>query len=331
MVREARPVLDRHAPVRARLHPRDRPAVGGQERLRPLPPAIAQQLSARRGPISGSARTWSACRCSTTPPARRRSPAGVVRTGASGDGRPSPARRCRSSRSSSGTTPRSRTSWPAVGPLADTLGFTVKNVTYRLDEEVAHLAGKERRDARRGRRTAGRRSTPTRRWPRRSSASPARPTASSRSRGSDARAAGRQAARRPCRGLRGEADHLRRHPGRPRCRSSPRRSGPARRPADGGMPRSPSTSSGSSRSTPSPAGCTSTSTTTGCSTSGRRCRSTGRRSTCTGCSVSRPSDRTARSRSPSATSPRTRSGRSTPSTRTTSSCSRSPAAARRSG
>ena len=29
-----------------------------------------------------------------------------------------------------------------IGPLADSLGFTVKNVTYRVEEEVAHLAAK---------------------------------------------------------------------------------------------------------------------------------------------------------------------------------------------
>ena len=39
-----------------------------------------------------------------------------------------------------------------VGPLADTLGFTVKNVTYRLEEQVAPLAQSQRRDARRCRR-----------------------------------------------------------------------------------------------------------------------------------------------------------------------------------
>ena len=37
LVREARPVLHRHAPVRARVHPGDRPALGGEERLRALP------------------------------------------------------------------------------------------------------------------------------------------------------------------------------------------------------------------------------------------------------------------------------------------------------
>ena len=50
VVREARPQLDRHAPVRARLHPRDRPAVGGQERLRALPPAGREALGPRAHP-----------------------------------------------------------------------------------------------------------------------------------------------------------------------------------------------------------------------------------------------------------------------------------------
>ena len=42
--------------------------------------------------------------------------------------------------SSSATTPPSPTSSPPSGPLADTLGFTVKNVTYRVEEEVDRLA-----------------------------------------------------------------------------------------------------------------------------------------------------------------------------------------------
>ena len=38
-----------------------------------------------------------------------------------------------------------------IGPLADSLGFTVKNVTYRVEEEVDRLAAEQRRDARRRR------------------------------------------------------------------------------------------------------------------------------------------------------------------------------------
>ena len=84
LVREARPLLHRHAPVRARLHAGHRPAVGGQERLRDLPPARPEALATWPAPISVCARTSSACRCSTTPRARPPSPAASSGTGAHG-------------------------------------------------------------------------------------------------------------------------------------------------------------------------------------------------------------------------------------------------------
>ena len=56
----------------------------------------------------------------------------------------------------------------AVGPLADSLGFTVKNVTYRLEEQIDALGQDERRDARRRRRRAAGDRHRRASWPRRS-------------------------------------------------------------------------------------------------------------------------------------------------------------------
>ena len=49
LVREARPVQHGHAPVRARLHPGDRPALGDQERLRHLRRPGTQGFRSRAG------------------------------------------------------------------------------------------------------------------------------------------------------------------------------------------------------------------------------------------------------------------------------------------
>ncbi len=106
----------------------------------------------------------------------------------------------------------------AIGPLADKLGFTVKNVTYRVEGEIERLKrlngvmlggaadGRPAIDTdikmaeamlsllRHHQRRAGRAGLP------------------------HPREARGQAARRPRRGHRGEADHLRRHPGAARFR-----------------------------------------------------------------------------------------------------------------
>ena len=104
---------DRHAPVRARLHPGDRPAVGG---------AAATSTPSTRSPAAFSDLAADAprrpqgpgerARCSTTPRARPRSPAAWCATGSATACRRCPAGRCRCFRSSSATTPRSPTSWP---------------------------------------------------------------------------------------------------------------------------------------------------------------------------------------------------------------------------
>ena len=270
----------------------------------------------------------------TTPPARRRSPAGASvdwrATGRPGDAR---AGRCRSSSSSSATTPRSPTSSPRSGPLAD---------TPRLHRQERHLPG----------RGGGRRASPAKNGVMLGGAGDGRPAIDTDEKMAEAiLTLLRHDERRtsPCRASApsrsgsarssSTSPRARRRSGSPsptprsrRCRSSPRRSGRAPRPAAGATRpftvnierlkpfhtltgrmhfyldhdwmqrprRGAADLPAAARHAPAV----------------RRAASSGR---------------TGPSRSPSATSRRTRSGRSTPSTRTTCSCSRSPAAARRCG
>ena len=214
LVREARPQHHRHAPVRARLQPRDRPAVRDPHRLRRLPRDRPPVLRAGPHPPRACAATSSPCRCSTTRPARPRSPAAGCSTGGPGSATPSRAGRCRASSSSSATTPAVADKMASIGPLIDRLGMTTKAVTYQPDEEVALPRREERRDARRrGRRAARRIDTDAK-------MAEAILALSGTTNGRlavaglpQAGAAHRHAARRPRRGQRGEADHLRRHPG----------------------------------------------------------------------------------------------------------------------
>ena len=214
LVREARPQHHRHAPVRARLQPRDRPAVRGPHRLRRLPRDRPPVLRAGPHPPRGAPRRRrraAAARHARRDRAARRPGAGLARRRGRGRAR---ARRCRTSSSSSATTRPSRTRWPSIGPLVDRLGH---------DDQGRHLpprrgdrlpVGEERGDARRRRRRPPGASTPTPRWPRRSSRCPA--TTNGRLAVQGFRQLERRTgtpARRPRRGQRGEADHLRRHPG----------------------------------------------------------------------------------------------------------------------
>ena len=102
----------------------------------------------------------------------------------------------------------------ALGPLLDTLGATTKGVTYDVDRRGRLPAPQERRRARRRRPTAARRSRATCTPARRSSRCPAPPTGTSPTQGFQTlekrtgHAAGRPGGR-----ARGQADHLRRHPG----------------------------------------------------------------------------------------------------------------------
>ena len=182
--------------------------------------AIARRvLRAGRAPTSACAATSSPCRCSTTPRARPAQPGGVVLDWRAGEVRAGArAGRCRTSSSSSATTRRSRDKMAALGPLVERLGLTTKAVTFHPDEEVAYLAREERGDARRRRPTAGRRSTPTPRWPRRSSRCPAPRTAGSpcRASGSWSGAPARRSPTSPRAARR--SGSLRRHPGPARSR-----------------------------------------------------------------------------------------------------------------
>ena len=182
-------------------------------------------------------------------PGETAQPGGHVATGPRAMSRRSPAGPCRLWPSSSATTPPSRTSSRAIGPLAETLGFTVKGVTYEVGHEVQQLARPRGRHARRRRRRAardrhrhedGRGDPDVQRHDERRAGRPGVPLPGE---------AGRQGPGRPRGGLGGEADHLRRHPGTPGAGRSPRRSGPGRRPAGGATRRSPSTSSASSPGT----------------------------------------------------------------------------------
>ena len=165
----------------------------------------------------------------------------------------------------------------SIGPLMESVGMLTKGVPYDGQPRDRHPAPAQRhRAARRRCRTAAARDRHPRRRrdpaPVRYDQRPPR-----HPRLQERREAHRHEAGRPRGRARGQADHLRRHPGRARSRSSPRPSGRDRSRAGAATRRSRSTSSGSSRSTPSPGDSSSTSTTTGSSAWARRCRSTGRR------------------------------------------------------
>ena len=264
LVREARPQHHRHAPVRPLVQPGDRAAVADPHRLGRLPDDRARRSASSPRRTSASAGTSWRCRCCTTPPTRWR-----TRTAWCATGRPASASRCRAC-----TMPKLvvvERDYPAVaakmsalGPLMDTLGATTKGVTYDARPRGRLPAAARTARCAAAPPTGGRRSS---RDVRRLRDDPRAVRHHQRAPGDAGlphpREAHRAADGRPGRRARGQADHLRRHPGPARRRSSPRRSGRAPRPAAGATRRSPSTSSGSSRGTRSPAASTSTSTTTG--------------------------------------------------------------------
>ncbi|GAB4004517.1 hypothetical protein GCM10029992_49790 [Glycomyces albus] len=129
LVREARPVDHRHASVRARLLPGDRPALAGAHRLRGVPVPRGAVLGARRGP-----------------PRHRHRPRGRAAP-ARHPGRTRPARRHRPDWKHAGATPVPGSTMPnivaverdypavaaklaAIGPLAETAGLAVKGVSF---------------------------------------------------------------------------------------------------------------------------------------------------------------------------------------------------------
>ena len=159
LVREARPVHHRHAPVRARLHPGDRPAVADPHRLRRLPRHRQGLLRAGRRPISASARTWSRCRCCTTRRTSWPPRADVCATGAD--------RRCaragpddaQARRRWSATTARSRRRWPRsarcwTGSARPPRGVTV-DVVRRDRADLRRINGTVRGGVADGRPSAG--------------------------------------------------------------------------------------------------------------------------------------------------------------------------------
>ena len=140
LVREARPVLDRHAPLRAlaSTRPSRRPweaRVG----LRPLRRPGRRVLPPGRGPPRRSAATSWPCRCSTTAPDECAQPGGRALDWAAGECDPVPGR----------TMPRLvvvERDYPhlvercrALGPLVDELGATTKGVRLPVGDEVGYL------------------------------------------------------------------------------------------------------------------------------------------------------------------------------------------------
>ena len=101
----------------------------------------------------------------------------------------------------------------ALGPLVDTLGATTKGVTFELGQAGRLPAGQERRRARR----RGRRPAVAEAGRQRLRGDPGAVRDHQRAPGhpglQDPREAHRGPAGRPGRGARGQADHLRRHPG----------------------------------------------------------------------------------------------------------------------
>ena len=217
LVREARPVHHRHAPVRARLQPRHRPAVADPHRLRRLP-------HHRRAASASWPRTHLGVRKDIvavplqhdTPdamaqPAWRRAGLAEGRVRADPGRDHAQARRGRArlrARSAEKMARSARWSTPSA--------LTTKGVTFEPERTGRAICAPRTARARRCRRrpAVARHATST--SARRSSRCPARRTAASPRRASRPleKRTGSEAGR-PGRGARGQADHLRRHPGPP--------------------------------------------------------------------------------------------------------------------
>ncbi len=121
LVREARPRHHRHAPVRPRVQPGDR-----RRRGRPAPTSTPSTPSRRASPTladdrtSAPARTWSRCRCCTTPPTRWPTRTARSGTGGTGSATPVPGVTMPGWSWWSATTARSREKMAALGPLLET-------------------------------------------------------------------------------------------------------------------------------------------------------------------------------------------------------------------
>ena len=166
-----------------------------------------------------------------------------------------------------------------IGPLLEKVGMLTKGVAYDVHARDGHPAPAQRRTARgrrrrpaqgRDRRPDGRRDAPPGRGVQRPPRDPGLPVPGE---------AHRHPAGRPRRRARGQADHLRRHPGRTGAGDHLAGVVGVRVRRAALQPVHDQHRAAASPSTPSPVASSSTSTTTGSSAWGRCCRSTGRRST----------------------------------------------------
>ena len=139
---------DMHPYVHA-VHPRDRPAVGGEERLRLLHAAGPNAIShPGQGHGSTPAATSSPSRCSTTRPARSAQPGGHVPDWRGTDLPAVPGKNLPALMVVERDYTAIADKLTTVGPLADRLGFTVKNINYNMVDAVARLGKPARRDVR---------------------------------------------------------------------------------------------------------------------------------------------------------------------------------------
>ena len=190
-------------------HRRGRPARTGTPG-RPSPRSSASSLR----PTSASARTWSPSRCTHDTPDAMANPHGVVRDWKKGECDPIPGvtmpKLVEVERDYGAVFEKMN----ALGPLVDTLGATTKGVTFELSKQVDYLARQERSPCAAVSPTAGRRSSATSTSARPSSPCPVRRTVTWPPQGFETleKRTGVTAGR-PGRGARGQADHLRRHPG----------------------------------------------------------------------------------------------------------------------
>ena len=243
LVREARPLLDRHAPVRARLQPGDRARRGRRAATTTRSSRWPRVFSAMARAHLGVRRDLVATPLLHDTPDETGQPGGRVARLARGECEPVPGR----------TMPKLTVverdygaiarEMAALGPMIDALGTRSRASPHARPRDRAAPG------ACAGRCAAARRRPPVAgpgRARLRGDPGPLRapPTAASPAGLRRLERADRAAARGPRRGPGRAPDHVRRHSGPARSRSSPRRSGPAASTAGGATRRSRSTSSG---------------------------------------------------------------------------------------
>ena len=169
---------------------------------------------------SASARTWSRCRCCTTPPTSWPTRTGVVRDWKAGECDPVPGRDdAEAGRRRARLRRRRRRRWARSGRWSRSSGCHARASRLDAGQGGRLPAAQERGGPRRRGRRAAVAGPRHRTGARRSSRCPAPRTAGWRRQGfQHARGAHRHAAGRPRRRARGQADHLRRHAGPARSR-----------------------------------------------------------------------------------------------------------------